>query len=168
MTRAIPQMTQTPTLAPFLDLWVAQARLAIDLHEQATRALWSPFAAWRGVARQADAPLSDPPAPVSVAVSDGQSAAVMTGAPLTGDPSVDKARPAILDAPRDGQGCDLTTIKGVGPKLAQRLNAAGIWHLDQIAALTEAEALWIDENVDGVRGRATRDHWAAQAAGLSG
>lgn len=74
--------------------------------------------------------------------------------------------PLKLAAPK-GEADDLTALNGVGPKLAEALNAQGIWHYSQIAAWTEANVAWVDENLPGVRGRASRDGWVAQAAALA-
>ena len=54
-------------------------------------------------------------------------------------------------------------IKGVGPKLEQMLHQMGFYHFDQIAAWTEAEVNWVNENLAGFKGRAARDNWVAQA-----
>jgi predicted flap endonuclease-1-like 5' DNA nuclease len=72
-------------------------------------------------------------------------------------------RPAALDAPREGGADDLKRIKGVGPKLEQLCNTLGFYHFDQIAAWTPAEVAWVDENLEGFKGRVTRDDWVAQA-----
>lgn len=77
------------------------------------------------------------------------------------------ARPAALAAPRGGQADDLKRIKGIGPKLEKALNAAGFWHFDQIAGWSGAELAWVDDEVPGVRGRASRDGWVEQAQRLS-
>ena len=74
-------------------------------------------------------------------------------------------KPATMATPAAG-GDDLTVLNGVGPKLAEGLNAAGIFSYAQIAAWTEANVAWIDENLPGVRGRASRNGWVAQAAAL--
>ena len=94
-------------------------------------------------------------------------------APSTEDTSASPAPPAepapaggLLDAPRGGKADDLKLIKGVGPKLEQRLNSLGLYHHDQIAALTEAQIAHIDEELD-LRGRITRDDWVGQAAALA-
>lgn len=71
--------------------------------------------------------------------------------------------PEKLDAPK-GSADDLTVLKGLGPKMARNLNAAGIYHLDQVAKWTDQNIAWIDENVTGVRGRAVKNGWVAQAA----
>ncbi|MBO9450249.1 NADH-quinone oxidoreductase subunit NuoE [Tropicibacter sp. R16_0] len=72
-------------------------------------------------------------------------------------------KPATLDAARDGKADDLKMIKGVGPKLEGVLNDIGIFHYDQIAAWTEAEVAWADQNLVGFKGRVSRDDWVAQA-----
>jgi len=74
--------------------------------------------------------------------------------------------PATLSAARDGQADDLKQIKGVGPKLEQQLNAMGFYHFDQVASWTEDEVAWVDENITGFKGRATRDDWVGQARAL--
>ncbi len=72
-------------------------------------------------------------------------------------------RPAALDAPRGGKADDLKMIKGVGPKLEKVLHDLGFYHFDQIAGWTSAEIAWVDENLEGFRGRVTRDEWVRQA-----
>jgi NADH-quinone oxidoreductase subunit E len=71
-----------------------------------------------------------------------------------------------LTAPRDGGADDLKKIKGIGPKVEAMLNDLGIYHYDQIAAFSDAELAWVDENLKGFRGRASRDGWVAQARDL--
>ena len=72
-------------------------------------------------------------------------------------------RPAGLDAARDGKGDDLKLIKGVGPKLEALCNRLGFYHFDQIAAWAADEVAWVDQNLEGFKGRVTRDDWVAQA-----
>ena len=43
----------------------------------------------------------------------------------------------------------------------------GIYHYDQIAAWTADELAWVDENIEGFKGRASRDGWVAQARELA-
>ncbi|PJE29780.1 hypothetical protein CVM39_07710 [Pseudooceanicola antarcticus] len=62
---------------------------------------------------------------------------------------------------------DLQQLKGVGPKLAQALNDAGVLSFAQIASWTEADVAWVEENVKGARGRIGRDGWIAQAQALT-
>ena len=76
-------------------------------------------------------------------------------------------KPAGLDAPRDGKADDLKLIKGVGPKLEILLHRLGFFHFDQIAEWTADEIAWVDANLEGFRGRVTRDHWVDQARQLA-
>ena len=72
-------------------------------------------------------------------------------------------KPALLAAARDSGADDLTRIKGVGPKLRDLLHRLGVFHFDQIAAWTAAEVAWVDENLEGFKGRVSRDGWVDQA-----
>lgn len=116
--------------------------------------------------------------PVTAAAPSSKPAesAVAAKAPAAAKPAsaVDQAvaatvaamvEPAKLPAPQ-GKADDLTQLGGVGPKLAEALNAQGIWHYRQIAEWSEANVAWVDENLPGVRGRAARNGWVAQAAKL--
>jgi predicted flap endonuclease-1-like 5' DNA nuclease len=60
---------------------------------------------------------------------------------------------------------DLTLISGVGPKLAGVLATAGVTHFSQIAAMSEAEAEALDDQLS-LQGRVTREAWVAQARHL--
>jgi len=98
---------------------------------------------------RAPAPKPVPPAPA---------------APPSAPPTAPEAsRPAVLAAARDGRPDDLKLIKGVGPKLEALLNSLGFFHFDQVAAWTAAELAWVDQNLEGFKGRASRDEWVAQA-----
>ena len=72
-------------------------------------------------------------------------------------------KPATLKAARKGGADDLKMIKGVGPKLEAMLHGLGFFHFDQVASWTEAEVSWVDQNLEGFKGRVTRDAWVAQA-----
>ncbi|MCF3972434.1 NADH-quinone oxidoreductase subunit E [Paracoccus salsus] len=75
-------------------------------------------------------------------------------------------RPEGLDAPRGGSADDLKQIRGVAPKLEALLNEMGFWHFSQIAAWDHEELAWVDSNLEGFKGRATRDDWVGQASAL--
>ena len=83
------------------------------------------------------------------------------------DPSA-SARPTTLAKARDGGPDKLTRIKGIGPKLQELLFSMGFFHFDQIASWDKSQLAWVDENLDGFNGRASRDDWVAQAFSLSG
>ncbi|MGL4320480.1 MAG: hypothetical protein ACRCS3_06415 [Paracoccaceae bacterium] len=76
-------------------------------------------------------------------------------------------RPAALTGPRGGKADDLKLIKGVGPKLEALCNKLGFWHFDQIANWTPAEVAWVDENLEGFKGRVSCEDWIAQARDLA-
>jgi predicted flap endonuclease-1-like 5' DNA nuclease len=103
------------------------------------------------VAAQEPAPAPEPapepaPAPVEAAAPAGEG-----------------TRPAALDGPRAGGADDLKRIKGIGPKLEKLCNSLGFYHFDQIAAWTADEVAWVDQNLEGFKGRVTRDTWVEQA-----
>ena len=77
------------------------------------------------------------------------------------------SRPAGLDAPRDGKADDLKQIKGIGAKMEALCNRLGFWHFDQIAAWSADEVAWVDANLEGFKGRVTRDTWVEQARVLA-
>lgn len=75
-------------------------------------------------------------------------------------------KPKSLDKPKAGGADDLTRIIGIGPKLAKLCNSLGYYHFDQIASWTPSEVAWVDENLEGFKGRVTRDRWVEQAKAL--
>jgi predicted flap endonuclease-1-like 5' DNA nuclease len=81
--------------------------------------------------------------------------------------SVAPAKPQGLNAAREGGPDDLKLIKGIGPKLEKLCNSLGYFHFDQIAGWTPAEIAWVDENLEGFKGRVTRDEWVVQARDLA-
>ena len=90
-------------------------------------------------------------------------AAVAPAAPAEAAAPVEAARPVALAAARAGGADDLKRIKGIGPKLEVLCNTLGFYHFDQIAGWTAAELAWVDSNLEGFKGRATRDQWVEQA-----
>ncbi|WP_209425841.1 NADH:ubiquinone oxidoreductase [Pararhodobacter sp. SW119] len=102
------------------------------------------------------APAPSATAPARASVADAPASSAMTG-----------TRPAPLPGPRGDAADDLQKIKGIGPALETLLHEKGIYHFDQIAAWTEAEIAWVDESLEGFKGRATRDAWVAQARVLA-
>lgn len=62
-----------------------------------------------------------------------------------------------------GKADDLKKIRGVGPKLEKLLNEMGIYHYWQVAGWNAEEVAWVDENLEGFKGRVSRDDWVKQA-----
>jgi large subunit ribosomal protein L21 len=64
-----------------------------------------------------------------------------------------------------GKADDLKLIGGIGPTIAKKLNAIGIWHFWQVKALSEEDIAKVEDQV-GFKGRAHRDDWMGQVADL--
>jgi predicted flap endonuclease-1-like 5' DNA nuclease len=83
-------------------------------------------------------------------------------APIAEAPVAAPAAPALspADAP-------VSTLKGLGPKLAARLGELGFATVGQIAALSDDEAMRLDAQLGPFSGRMTRDRWIEQARFLA-
>ena len=79
----------------------------------------------------------------------------------------DGTAPGAIAQPRNGQADDLKKIKGVGPKLETLLHTLGVFHFDQITAWGPEDVVWMDENLNGFKGRVSRDDWVAQAKAVT-
>ncbi|RVT84574.1 endonuclease [Rhodobacteraceae bacterium CCMM004] len=148
----VPKVAPVPTPDP-----VGAAPMPMDAadddHAATTpSAMAAEAEAGGGVPEVATAPAADPETAAPMAM-DGHAA--------------EGHKPATLDAPRDGEADDLKKIKGVGPKLEEMLNGMGFYHFDQIAGWTADEVAWVDQNLEGFKGRVSRDDWVAQARTLS-
>ena len=72
-----------------------------------------------------------------------------------------EANPVELDL---GESLDdLTRISGVGPKLAKKLNQAGVTRFVQIAELSDEAIAQLERDVVRFNGRIKRDDWQGQA-----
>ena len=78
-----------------------------------------------------------------------------------------QSKPSALPSARGGKADDLKIIVGIGPKLEILCHKLGFFHFDQIAAWTAAEIAWVDDNLEGFKGRVTRDNWVDQARSLA-
>lgn len=73
-------------------------------------------------------------------------------------------RPAMLRPGQPfGEPDDLQIVSGIGPKLSKALNEQGIYHFWQLAALTDEQLAWLDENMLSFKGRIKREGWVEQA-----
>jgi NADH-quinone oxidoreductase subunit E len=102
--------------------------------------------------------------PKHAAISEPEDSASLITKPT---PSAAERAPELLKVPRGGKGDDLKLIWGVGPKLAKMLNDMGVWHFDQIASWGNSELAWVDERLEGFKGRAARDEWVKQSKKLA-
>ena len=82
--------------------------------------------------------------------------------------TVAKSEPAPLPtAAANAADAPVTTLKGLGPKVAARLSELGITSVGQIAALDDAQAETLDADLGAFRGRMARDRWIEQARFLA-
>lgn len=99
--------------------------------------------------------------PEGNAVTDEYSAAARD---VAGEIFGVEAHPVV--AGPGGPPDDLQRLKGVGPKLAAQLNAAGITRYGQLARLTPNEVAMLDERMGAFNGRIARDRLVEQACYL--
>lgn len=83
--------------------------------------------------------------------------------PVAELPPAPEPEPVPAAAGRD----ELTRMKGVGPRLAERLYSVGITSFAQIAALSPDEAAALDAKLGDFQGRLERDRWIEQAGYLA-
>jgi len=96
-------------------------------------------------------------------VTDGAAAAIED---VAGDILGVDARPQIVTPPA-GPADELTLIKGLGPKIAARLNELGITRFDQIAAWDEGAVSAMEGQLGTFADRIKRDKWVEQASFLA-
>lgn len=95
-----------------------------------------------------------PPEPVPAAPEASEPEPPAPAAPEASPPP--PPAPSFDDRP-------ITTIKGVGPKVAGLLAELGVAQIGQLAALAPAEAEAIDARLGAFTGRMKRDRWIEQA-----
>lgn len=138
------------------------------------KAAYSASAAVTSAAQAAKAAIGDVLEPSKPdAAPDARAAEPSTPAAATDEPAPtaereplplsEQVRPEALPGPRESGPDDLKRIRGVGPKLEEMLNSRGIYHFDQIAAWGPGEIAWVDSNIEGFHGRASRDDWIGQS-----
>lgn len=77
---------------------------------------------------------------------------------------LESGTPATGGDPADGP---VTQLKGLGPKVAERLAELGITTVGQVAALTDDRAAELEAELGPFRGRMARDRWLEQARFLA-
>lgn len=126
----------------------------------APKAAASEAAAPKAAAAPAETPA---PKPKAAPKPKPKAKAEPAPAPAEAAPTGPGKKPETLSAARDGGPDNLKEIKGVGPKLEALLHSMGFYHFDQIAAWGADEVAWVDQNLQGFKGRVTRDTWVDQA-----
>jgi len=74
-------------------------------------------------------------------------------------------RPKSAVQQTEAKADDLTKLKGVGPKAAEALVAAGVTSYALIAGWSDEDVAWADENIKP-KNKASRDDWRGQAKAL--
>lgn len=112
-----------------------------------------------------DASSPAPDAKSGLAMAAPMQAPGADAGPVTDGPQGEtSAGPGAPDAaPSD----ELTQIKGLGPKAAEKLNGAGVTTISQIANWSDADVERYDALING-RGRIARDDWVGQAKRMAG
>jgi NADH-quinone oxidoreductase subunit E len=80
---------------------------------------------------------------------------------------VEAVKPAGLEAAPEDGGDNLKRISGIGPKFEAMLHGLGVYRFGQIAGWGSAEIAWVEDNLEGFRGRIVREDWVGQAAVLA-
>jgi predicted flap endonuclease-1-like 5' DNA nuclease len=104
-----------------------------------------------------------PSSPVTTATPATEPKPVEVSVPTPAPSTANSTQPEALPEPRDGLPDDLTKIKGIGAKMEKLCNSLGFYHYDQIAGWSAQEIAWVDDNLEGFKGRVTRDGWVEQA-----
>ena len=119
------------------------------------------------VAKSAAKPKPTKSAPKSAASKPAAKATAAKASESDPAPASAGTRPKALKAARKGVADDLKQIKGVGPKMEGLLHSLGFFHFDQVAGWTADEVAWVDQNLEGFKGRVSRDNWVEQAKKLA-
>jgi large subunit ribosomal protein L21 len=74
--------------------------------------------------------------------------------------------PVLFLAAPKGEPDDLKKLSGVGPAIEKKLNAVGLYHFAQVAALTADDVAKLEDALH-MHGRVERDGWIEQAKRLA-
>ena len=154
-----------------LTQWSHQVEEVMQAWLEAQTQLWHN---WFQLLRDEDADeqaLSEAAKKVSAAKTG---AVPSTAAPELAMPKAAKPKPAKTAKPKPAKPAetqpeardDLKLIKGIGPKVEEKLNADGIVNYRQVAALDEAKIQDLETRIIKFSGRIGRDDWIGQAKKL--
>ena len=155
----------------------ASAQLAVDLGDTVKRIdgtevpLLTPWLGKGGKKAATKKPAAKKAAPKAAAKAAPKAAVKAEKAPVAPSkadaPAGAGKKPRTMKAPRKAGADDLKMIKGVGPKMESLLNKLGFYHFDQVSKWTADEVSWVDQNLEGFKGRVSRDNWVTQATKLA-
>lgn len=116
------------------------------------------------VGKQTDKPAAEGAAPAGTETSE--KAGVELANPREVNPIAERGGAIGSFTAPEGPADNLKLITGIGPVLERRLNEIGITRWSQIAALTSEDIAKVEDAL-GIKGRAARDNWLAQAEVLA-
>lgn len=117
---------------------------------------------WRGAAKRTEQEAARRPAPEARPAKEAPARSAEAPAPVPPPASAPAGASPFLPAP-DGPRDNLRQIKGIGPKLAGKLEELGVFHFRQIASWTPEQMAAVDEKLGNFAGRPARDQWQEQA-----
>ncbi|MGB1051950.1 MAG: helix-hairpin-helix domain-containing protein [Chitinophagales bacterium] len=79
------------------------------------------------------------------------------------EPKAEAPKAAKKEAPKADAADDLTALAGVGPKMADKMNAAGITSFAQLAAMTEESIAALEAEKGKITTPANWAKWTAEA-----
>ena len=79
------------------------------------------------------------------------------------EPKAEASKAAKKEAPKADAADDLTALAGVGPKMADKMNAAGITSFAQLAAMTEESIAALEAEKGKITTPANWAKWTAEA-----
>jgi len=79
------------------------------------------------------------------------------------EPKAEAPKAAKKEAPKADAADDLTALAGVGPKMADKMNAAGITSFTQLAAMTEESIAALEAEKGKITTPANWAKWTAEA-----
>lgn len=92
---------------------------------------------------------------------------IAASGPLAAAPAAEAASEPAAASGGSPADAPVTTLKGLGPKLATRLGELGITTVGQMASLSDDEAARLDAQLGPFAGRLERDRWIEQARFLA-
>jgi predicted flap endonuclease-1-like 5' DNA nuclease len=150
-------------IAVFVIVVLAGIWWGVVLRRRRARAERAVAAHRDAVAHTGSATAAPPSPPVDPSPRPIADEPIAAAAPLEASPASMAADVPPAPSPAPALAADLTQLKGLGPKLANTLAELGFTRIEQIAALTPAEAEALDARLGNFRGRITRDRWVEQA-----
>ncbi len=124
-------------------------------------------AAPKAAAKPAAKAAAKPAAKAKAEAKPATKSKAASGSANTRKPVAADGKPETLKKARAGGPDDLKMIKGVGPKMEKMLHGMGFYHFDQVASWRKKEVEWVDNNLEGFKGRVSRDEWVKQAKVLA-